>query len=104
VTLFSTFQAAARSGDLETSHEAARSVKNTASVRAAILRILEHGPHTDEQIAYRYENEHPSLPMVSPSGLRSRRAELVDDGQVVDSGERRKTTSGRNAICWRLAQ
>lgn len=36
------------------------------------------------------------------NSVRPRRVELVRDGLVVDSGEKRKTRSGRNAIVWRL--
>jgi hypothetical protein len=107
MTLFDTFTAAARNGDPQTSHEAARSVKNTAAVRAAILRLLEEvGPCTDEDIAYYYDTQSGGMgwPMASPSGLRTRRSELVEDGQVVDSGERRRLASGRNATVWALAR
>jgi len=40
-------------------------------------------------------------PMASPSGVRSRRAELVVLGLVEDTGLRRKLVSGRNAIVWK---
>lgn len=102
-TLFDAYTAAARAGDPETSHEAARSVKNAAGVRARILDILGgYGPCTDEEISDVYD-PYDSFPPVSPSGLRTRRSELVDDGQVVDSGVRRPLRSGRRAIVWALA-
>jgi len=40
-------------------------------------------------------------PIASPSGVRSRRAELVVLGLVEDTGTKRKLVSGRNAIVWK---
>lgn len=40
---------------------------------------------------------------MSPSGARTRRAELVAQGKVVDSLKRTKLPSGRFAIVWKLA-
>jgi hypothetical protein len=37
---------------------------------------------------------------VSVSGIRTRRAELVEAGTVYDTGETRPTISGRAAIVW----
>lgn len=37
---------------------------------------------------------------LNPSSERPRRLELVEARRVVDSGRRRKTRSGRNAIVW----
>lgn len=37
---------------------------------------------------------------LSPSSQRPRRVELVDGGHIEDSGLRRKTKSGREAIVW----
>lgn len=91
----------ARREDPETSHEAAGSVRNLTAVQSAILMILRAaGPGTDEEIARAYLSL--DRPPCSPSGLRSRRAELVRLGKVEDSGERVKLETGRNAIVWRL--
>lgn len=38
----------------------------------------------------------------SANGLRPRRVELVRDGVVIDSGRKRATQSGRQAIVWIL--
>lgn len=38
---------------------------------------------------------------IDPSTQRPRRIELVERGMVVDSGETRKTKSGRKATVWR---
>jgi len=42
------------------------------------------------------------LPSVSPSGLRTRRRELVDAGEVIDTGRREQLSSGRWATVWGL--
>jgi hypothetical protein len=88
----------ARAGDPETSHEAARSVKGLSKKQRFILRLLRAAPATDEEIW-----EHVSewtFAAITPSGARTRRAELVAMNLVRDSGERRKTRSGRDAIVW----
>jgi hypothetical protein len=38
--------------------------------------------------------------VMDPSSQRPRRVELVTGGQVVDSGRKRKTVSGRQAVVW----
>jgi hypothetical protein len=52
-----------------------------------------HGGMTDEELQHYLE--------LDPSTERPRRVELVERGLIVDSGERRKTRSGRSAIVWR---
>lgn len=37
---------------------------------------------------------------MNPSTQRPRRIELVDRGLAADSGQKRKTRSGRNAVVW----
>lgn len=95
-----------RNTDPITSHEAAASVRNITETHNRILTMLqEHGPATDEQLFdlwWRCRTSEPERwPHVSPSGLRSRRAELVDAGYVADSGDRGKTRSGRSCIIWK---
>lgn len=95
-------QPVARTGDPSTSWDAARSVDLSRRTRTQreILGILgAHGPLTDEEIAG-YAAARGSL--TSPSGLRTRRAELVDRGAVVDTGQRRLTQAGRRTIVWGL--
>lgn len=96
----------ARRTDRATSHAAARSVRGQTETHARILEVLDAGPPaTDEQIASRYQAAAAmqGWPPVSPSGLRSRRAELVDMGLVEDSGLRGRTASGRACTVWRAA-
>jgi hypothetical protein len=40
----------------------------------------------------------------SPSGVRTRRNELVRRGLVVDTGERRRLASGRSAVIWAVVE
>lgn len=91
----------ARTTDPQTSHEAAESVKNLTETQEYILKALVR-PRTDVDLLDAYRNL-KFAPIASESGIRSRRAELVAAGLIVDSGERRKTPSGRNAIVWKLA-
>ena len=39
---------------------------------------------------------------MNPSTQRPRRIELVRQGWVIDSGDRRQTPSGRQAVVWKL--
>lgn len=86
----------ARSTDPSTSHAAARSVLAHPGREAVFACLLVHGPLTDEEL---YEHQEVRF-YCSPSGARTRRAELVDAGVVRDSRYRRKTKSGRKSIVW----
>lgn len=88
----------ARVSDPATSHEAAESVDVGAGT-AAVLRVLRGGPATDD---YGYALARRFAP-ISPSGYRSRRAELVRSGDVVDTGTKNTLPTGRKAIVWGLA-
>jgi hypothetical protein len=95
----------ARTTDPTTSHEAAARVRNVTEQQRAILNILAV-PMTDEELVARYENIMTAglAPMASPSGIRSRRSELVYLHLVTDSKDRRKLRTGRNAIVWRTTE
>lgn len=92
----------ARRGDPHTSFEAAGSLVavRITRTRLAILELLHSRPDglSDEQIALLYTG-----PKASPSGLRTRRAELVEGGLVIDTGKRTRTKSGRHTIIWALS-
>ena len=93
----------ARSNDPETSHEAAASVRGLSDKReACLLAVKTVGPCTDEDLWSFYASCHQQKgwPMQSPSGLRTRRGELVRLGRVADSGLRSLTASGRRAVIW----
>jgi hypothetical protein len=94
----------ARTTDPQTSHDAARSVENITETQNAILTLLTF-PLTDEELIDAFYNmaDVAGWKTASPSGIRSRRAELVAKGFIKDSGERRKLSSGRNAIVWSVA-
>jgi len=80
----------------QTSFDAAKAIEPASgTLRAAVLFcILNSGEQglTDEEI----QN---SLSM-NPSTQRPRRVELVKAGLIRDSGQIRKTSSGRNAVVW----
>ena len=91
-------EAVARRTDPQESWDAARSVRDIRRSQAEVLSILRRfGPLTDEAIAYR---AHDVGIVQSPSGLRTRRRELVDLGLVLDTGRRAKTVSGRSTAIW----
>jgi hypothetical protein len=82
----------------ETSFEAALSMEESApTLRAKVLTaVRESGMwgFTDEEL-----QEHLAMP---PNTQRPRRRELELKGLVVNSGMRRRTRSGRNAVVWVL--
>lgn len=99
-------RAVARSTDPETSHVAAASVGDLRLSQACVHRLLgTFGPMSDELLCALYEKfwRQYDYPQQSPSGIRSRRAELVRLGLVVDTGEKVEMTSGRMAKVWGVA-
>jgi phosphohistidine swiveling domain-containing protein len=87
----------ARTTDPETSHEAAESVTNITPLKQEILQRL-MTPMTDADLIEAIRVS--SRLIVTESGVRSRRAELVQAGLVKDTGARIKLATGRNAIVW----
>jgi len=88
----------ARRSDPRTSHDAAESVKNVTATQAFVLRVLRK-PRTDTQLIEAYRSL-KKAPLASESGIRSRRAELVDKGLVADTGQRALTPFGRQSTVW----
>ena len=77
-----------------TSRQAALKVKpKTGKKRARVHSYLQQHPATDEQIE-------TALNM-SGNTVRPTRGTLVKDGHVIDSGLRRLTKAGNEAIVWR---
>ena len=93
----------ARTTDPSTSHEAARSLtaERLSETQRVILELLRNRQLTDEEIQQLHYAgaEQEFWNHASPSGLRSRRAELVARGFVEEVG-RAKTKFGRNTIIW----
>lgn len=100
-------RAHARRTDPVESHQAAASV-DVKPNQAAVLRVLrEVGPVTDAALVTLYQSRQAvdptSLPVQSPSGIRTRRKELVEAERVRDSGARVRLDSGRWAAVWEVA-
>jgi hypothetical protein len=76
-------------------------VKNVTLTQQAVLSVLKR-PRTDPQLIEAYRKL-KRAPQASESGIRTRRAELVDKGLVADTGKRAKTPFGRQATVWGLA-
>ena len=96
--------ARARTSDPDTSHAAAQSLtpETLRLSQTAVLSVLTAYPAglTDQGLALVYGNRWPAQ---SESGLRTRRAELVRGGMVVDTGRRERLASGRQAVVWAVA-
>jgi hypothetical protein len=88
----------ARRTDPQTSHDAAESVERVTDTQSYILQALRR-PRTDIQLVEAY-GKIGKAPRASESGIRTRRAELVRKGLVVDSGIKQVLPSGRFAIVW----
>lgn len=99
-----TGKARARATDPVTSHAAASSLKpgKIRLSQSAVLKTLgrlRKGTDQDIAAAYNTSGWGEFVPQ-SPSGLRTRRAELVARGLVEDTGLRKRLPSGRQAIVW----
>lgn len=90
--------AKARKTDPQTSHDAAKSVKDITLTQFYVLKALSR-PRTDLELVEAYRNT-KGAPLASESGIRSRRAELVRAGKVIDTGVRVVLPSHRQAIVW----
>lgn len=95
--------ARARSTDPATSWEAARSISDLTERQKAVAFMFIGNPMADHELVAEYSKV-MHLPYQSPSGLRTRRSELVRAGILKDSGRRTETPSGRSAIVWELAK
>jgi len=91
----------------ETSHEAEASITNTRAIYAAIMHILStEGPMTDTTLRERYKSlrRENGWGPIAESTIRARRAELVDRGLVMDTGDTQRLTTGRRSTVWGMAQ
>ena len=92
--------ATTRISDPETSFDAAASVKpeETRAIYKQLITVLgDHGPLTDEGIAHYVE-----AGAASPSGLRTRRHELLATGYIEYAGYKKPLATGRKSRCWQL--
>lgn len=92
-----------RTGDPETSLEAAESVTDITGKQGAVLKcLMRFGPATDTTTNRVYNGSRTLFdwPMQSDSGLRARRSELVTLGLVRWNGDRETLPSGRGARVW----
>lgn len=92
----------ARNTDPRTSHEAPGNKTTRATIRMNVLKILHKGGAlSDEEIIGYYYAMYGAT--ASPSGIRTRRAELVDEGLVrPHAGKFGSTSTGRRCILWEL--
>lgn len=97
-----------RRSDPVTSHEAADSTTNSIHFSQVYVydTLRWHGPFADHELVEFHEDEAAHAPYNVPqkysaSRLRSARAELVEQGRVVFTGEFVLTDSGRRAKVWR---
>lgn len=93
-----------RATDPDTSR-AAIAEMTEAKLNAAQDAVLEAirrlgGRACDIELVYEYRENMEDLPRQSPSGIRTRRAELVAAGKLADIGLRVRTESDRHAIVW----
>lgn len=72
--------------------------RNQEAVLEAIRRLGSRA--CDTELVYEYRENMHDLPAQSPSGIRTRRAELVAAGKLADIGLRVRTESDRQAIVW----
>lgn len=103
--LFGVPTPAARWTDPSTSHEAAESITMDAlrESQRHVLNALDAlgGSGTDDDI---YNALCRRNVILSPSGARTRRSELVAMGLVRDSGDKHVLDSGRRAIIWEVVR
>jgi hypothetical protein len=92
-----------RTNDPITSHLAAKSVRHLTETQKAIMRILWRKQMNDVDLvnAYNAQVNAGKAPMASQSGIRSRRAELVERGFIAPTGRLEKLATGRMAIIWK---
>lgn len=100
--------AVARNTDPLTSHQAAASVDVTKGQQRVLdaLALRPDVDWTDEQFARWFEQRAMVMKTpvgMSPSGLRTRRAELIELGLIEWTGDKRPLASGRLSQVWRLA-
>lgn len=95
----------ARSGDPETSQQAALSANKVIArqIRARMVELLRmHDGMGGEELELRMTRDPFLGEWITPSGLRTRRAQMVREGIIRDSGRRNITRTNRTEIVWEL--
>ena len=95
---------AARATDPWTSKDAAMRAA-VAPLQDRLIYLFENSfPMTDDELIAEYARAATRFHWkpASPSGIRSRRSELVDMGYLIDTGRTALTPSGRHTIIWGL--
>lgn len=95
-----TTSADVRLGDPDTSAAAARTAPEyRGRLKRDVLAVHQAHPAglTDDELAGHLPDDHAG-------SVAKRRRDLVDAGELVDSGHRRPTRRGVGAIVWRLAE
>ena len=94
-------RAHARRRDPGTSHAATASVRDIRESQQYVLSLFrKFGPMTDERLALRVVEDQASHVKLSPSGIRTRRNELVRLQLVRFTGRRERISTGREARVW----
>lgn len=88
-----------RSTDPETSEQYAEPEKLRQQHSNILMVYQKNGALSDTDLWLNYRSMFPDQ-RISPSGLRTRRKELVSKGLVKDTGSLGKTASGRATIIW----
>lgn len=102
-------RAHARTTDTATSQQAAASVVDLTDRQIEVLRLFHiHGAMNDAWLVHLHRRAAsiagtPWLPQ-SESGIRTRRAELVDAGLIHDTGRWAETLSHRKSTVWAITQ
>jgi hypothetical protein len=86
----------ARTTDPETSHEAAASVDLRPAQEFVLTLLAAYGPCHDERLVQKANGRY------TPSGIRSRRAELEAAKLVKFTGSFTKTDAGRKTRVWEV--
>jgi hypothetical protein len=97
----------ARSGDPDTSQEAARMTRGQVSLMiydAIVYYLRTYGAMTGERMERLVSADPEVGRYITPSGLRTRRKALERRGVVQDTGLRTQGSNGRSMIVWALTQ
>jgi hypothetical protein len=89
----------ARKRDMKTSKMAANGLDLSKGQKRVMIAFRSRPPMTDEELIVTLQEL--GLPL-TPSGARSRRAELVKKGAIKDSGQRRAGQTGNMMTVWEV--